>query len=61
MRQDIEKSWVHACQGEQQDLDLESDSREDQKAVELARDPENSRLRDRHCTRDRLRRKTSIC
>lgn len=60
MREDFEKSWLHASEGQQQNLDIKFDERKNQKAVQLARNPKDARLCNWNCTRDRLRGKAEI-
>jgi len=54
MREDAEKSRVHANQGQQQDLDIEFNERENKEAVQPARNPENTCLCHWHRPRNRL-------
>ncbi len=60
MREDFEKSRLHASKGQQQNLDIKLDERKNQKVVQLARNPKDARLCNWNCTRDRLRGKAEI-
>ena len=50
MCEDFEEPRIYASEGQQQDLDLQLDKRENKEVVQLARNPEDARVCHWHCT-----------
>jgi|FrelakmetLWP11LW_1041352.scaffolds.fasta_scaffold85610_1 hypothetical protein len=60
MCEDVEESWLHACERKQQNTDFEPNERENKEVVQPTRHLKDTRLCHWNRTRNCLRGKTEI-